>query len=301
MRLRYLAAFLIAAVCAAALAFYYYPRFVKAGGPPLEERFRELYSSDTAFRSAVDELRAMVLDPQVPFDRERALQLFNTILGRLGLPAMDPVHFGYGKAVAGRAEELPEPVECLVPRELRLVVMQPKPDVDAGNGLERVYACEYEVGGKRVVEVTLVFRNERSPSGTLQDAWYEAWRLVAWGRSRDIETFFLVLEGGRVYADFSGFALVLRDTMGLRLVKGIGSGAKTFGESAHEEERVEVPGLDLIIYVNTYNHALGLRDNNPGVEKARFMFTPGNIDVGRRMHAENEYSDLKYSGELVRV
>jgi len=44
---------------------------------------------------------------------------------------------------------------------------------------------------------------------------------------------------------------MLRDTMGLRLAKGIGSGAKTFGESAHEEERVEVPGLDLTIYVNT--------------------------------------------------
>jgi len=301
MRLKYLAVFLIAAVCAAVLAFYYYPRLVKVGGPPLEERFRELYSSDAAFRSAVDELRAMILDPQVPFDKGRALQLFNTVLGKLGLPAMDPVHFGYGKAVAGRVEKPPEPVECLVPEELRLVVMQPKLDVEAGNGLERVYVCGYELGGRKVVEVTLVFRNERSPGATLQDAWYEAWRLVAWGRSRDIETFFLVREGGRVYADFSGFALVLRDTMGLRLVKGIGSGAKTFGESAHEEERAEVPGLDLTIYVNTYNHALGLRDNNPGVEKAKFVFTPGNVAVGRRVHAENEYSDLRYSGELVRV
>ena len=226
MRLKYLTAALAGMVCLAALAFYYYPRLVRVGTPTLEEKFRELYSSDAEFRSAVDELRAMVLDPQVPFDKGRALQLFSTVLGKLGLPAMDAARFGYGKAAVGRVEKPPEPVECLVPEELRLVVMQPKLDVEAGNGLERVYVCGYELGGRKVVEVTLVFRNERSPGATLQDAWYEAWRLVAWGRSRDIETFFLVREGGRVYADFSGFALVLRDTAGLRLVKGIGSGAR---------------------------------------------------------------------------
>jgi len=298
-RLRYLIV-AVAAVTLAALAFYYYPRLLRAGGLPLEGKFRELYSSDAAFRSAVDELRAMVLDPQVPFDKGRALQLFNTVLGKLGLPAIDAAHFRYGKAVAGRVEKPPEPMECSTPGELRLVVVQPKPDVKAGNGLERVYVCEYELGGRRVVEVTLVFRNERSPSSTLQDAWYEAWRLVSWGRSRDIETFFLVLEGGRVYADFSGFALVLQGTMGLRLVRGIGSGDKAFGESAHEEERVEAPGLNLTVYVNTYNHALGLKDNNPGMEKVVFVVTPEKAAVGRRLHAENDYSDLRYSGELVK-
>jgi hypothetical protein len=86
-RLRYVVAAVAAAVFLAAPAFYYYPRLLRASGPPLEEKFRELYSSDAAFRSAVDEPRAMVLDPQVPCDKGRALQLFNIVLGKLELRA----------------------------------------------------------------------------------------------------------------------------------------------------------------------------------------------------------------------
>jgi hypothetical protein len=86
-RLRYVVAAVAAAVFLAAPAFYYYPCLLRASGPPLEEKFRELYSSDAAFRSAVDEPRAMVLDPQVPCDKGRALQLFNIVLGKLELRA----------------------------------------------------------------------------------------------------------------------------------------------------------------------------------------------------------------------
>lgn len=299
---KYQLAVLAVVLCLATLAIlYFYPRILKTGGKTLEERFRALYSEDPDFKTAVDELRSMVLDPEAPFDKGKAISLFNTVLGKLGLPAIDPVHFNYGKSVTMRAGKLPEPVNCSPPVNLKLTVVQPRIDVEGNNGLEKVYACSYELNGKKVVEVTLVFANERSPGATLQDTWYEAWRLVSWGRSRDVETFFLVQENGKTYVDFSGLALILQGSSGLRLIKGIGSGGKTFTESVHEEGRFEVSSVNLTIYVNTYNHALGLEDSNPSMEKATFTYYEGYFSQGRRLDVENVYSDIKYSGELVNV
>lgn len=292
-------AVVIAVIAGALTLAYLYPKFVKADAPSLEDKFRELYSESAEFRFAVDELRRLVLDPDESYDQNRAFTLFNSILRSLGLPEMERFHFRYGKSVKARAERIPEPVACRPPTDLSLVVVQPKQDVDAGNYLERVYACEYQLGSKRIVEVTLVFRNEKKPDRPLEDVWYEAWRLVSWGRSRDVETFFLVYENGKAYVDFSGLALVLEGTAGLRFISSIGSGRKGFFESAHETERWELSGGRVTIYVNTYNHALGVRDNNPGMEKVVYEFTPRDVAVGRRMDAENNYSDIKYAGEMV--
>jgi hypothetical protein len=279
-------------------AFYYYPRLLKHSASPLEEKFRQLYASDPDFKFSVDELRRIILDPDVSFDKEKARHLFNSVLRKLGISEIDPLHFNYGKSVYGRVDKRSPTVRCDFPSDLGLVVVQPKADVEAGNSLEKVYLCSYEVKGKSVVEVTLVFRNERSPSGSLEDAWYEAWRLISWGRSRDIETFFLVREGEKTYIDFSGLGLVLNDTLALRLVKAIGSGSKTYSESAHEEEKIVISGPNITIYVNTYNHALGVKDNNPGLQKVGFTVTKSNSALGRRLDAENEFSDLLYIDEL---
>ncbi|MEM0208217.1 MAG: hypothetical protein QW360_01345 [Thermofilum sp.] len=255
----------------------------------MEEKFRQLYASNPDFRLSVDELRRMVLDPDTPFDKEMARKLFNSVLRELGVSEIDSLHFNYGKSVYGRVNKSFPTVRCDFPSDFHLVVVQPKTDVEAGNSLEKVYFCSYEINGKSVVEVTLVFRNERSPSSTLEDAWYEAWRLISWGRSRDIETFFVVREGEKTYVDFSG----------LGLVKDIGSGSKTYSESAHEEEKIEISGPNITIYVNTYNHALGLKDNNPGLEKVIFRVTESNSALGRRVDAENEFSGIRYINELV--
>lgn len=291
-----------AAVAAAALTLvYFYPRLVKIPASTYEERFRKLYAEDPEFRSAVDELRSLTLDPGVPYDPDRAFTLFNSVLRKMGIPEIQRLYFRYGKSVKARAERPPEPAPCALPERLDLVIVQPEPDVDAGNYLEKVYACEYQLGSRKVLEVTLVFRNERRPESTLEDIWYEVWRLVTWGRSRDIETFFVVEEGSRTYVSFTGLALVLKDSLGLRLISPIGSGSKGYGESAHEDEKFEVSGSRIEVYVNTYNHALGLKDNNPGMEKAVFEIKPRDVVVGRRIDAENAFSDLKYTAEIVSV
>jgi hypothetical protein len=281
------------------LTFYYYPRLLKHGASTLEEKFRQLYASNPDFRLSVDELRRMVLDPDAPFDKEMARKLFNSVLRELGVSEIDSLHFNYGKSVYGRVNKRFPTVRCDFPSDFHLVVVQPKTDVEAGNSLEKVYLCSYEINGKSVAEVTLVFRNERSPSNTLEDAWYEAWRLISWGRSSDIETFFVVREREKTYVDFSGLGLVLNQTLSLRLVKAIGSSSKTYSESAHEEEKIEISDTNITIYVNTYNHALGLKDNNPGLEKVSFKVTESNSALGRRVNAENEFSDILYIDELV--
>ncbi|MEM0087468.1 MAG: hypothetical protein QXT33_03090 [Thermofilum sp.] len=300
-RKAFLLAVVIAITAGALTLAYFYPKIVKAEAPSLESKFRDLYSRNAEFRLAVDELRRLALDPGVPYDENRAFTLFNSILKGLGLPEVDRLHFRYGKSVKARAEKVPEPVACRLPDDLNLVIVQPKLDVSAGNHLEKVYACEYQLGSKRVVEVTLVFKNEKRPDRSLEDVWYEVWRLVAWGRSRDVETFFLVYEGGKAYVDFSGLALILKDTSGLRFISSIGSGGKGYFESAHETERWELSSARIVVYVNTYNHALGVKDNNPGMEKVVYEVAPRDVVVGRRIDAENEYSDLKYAGEIVSV
>jgi len=292
------------ALCAALpILLFLYPRYLKVRETceeGLKGAFRRLYESDPEFRASVDGLRKLALDPDVPYNRAKALKLFNTILRKLGLPETSPIHFRYGKSVKEKAPGVPRKVTCAKPStELRLRVLQPSPDVENGNGLKAVYVCGLQSLGGEVIEVTLVFSDEdKPPAGSLEDLWYDVWRLVTWGRLEDIETLYVVNDGHRLRVEYRGLMLVLNGTLGLREIAPIGSGLKRFTEAAHVED-IEVASTTLLeLYVNTWNHAIGLRDNNPDVEKV--VFGPSGVDVrvGSRLDAENDYSDLVYVGEV---
>jgi len=304
LRVRLWYTLVVAALCASLLLLsFLYPRYVRVRRPRgegLELTFRRLYESDPEFKASVDELRGLVLDPSVPYDRVKALKLFNSILRKLGLPETGPMHFRHGKSVKERALRVPERATCAKPStELQLRVLQPLPDVENGNGLEAVYVCGLQGSNGEVVEVTLVFSDEdKPPAGSLEDLWYDVWRLVTWGRLEDVETFYIVNDGRRLRVEYRGLTLVLSETLGLREIGPIGSGSKEFAEAAHIED-VEVAGTTpLELYVNTWNHAISLRDNNPDVEKAVFGLSDVDVRVGSRLDAENDYSDLTYVGEV---
>ncbi len=302
--MRRLCLVLIALVAAAFCLYlvYVYPRYVKVCGGDygLKGKFECIYREDPDFRAAVDELRKMVLDPEEPFDKERAFVLFNKVLSRLGLPEM-PYHlFRYGKSVREKALQVPPSPACRSPPPgFSLSIVQPHEDVANGNGLEAVYLCTFEEGGRTIVEVTLVFRDEDKPQpNSAEDLWYDVWRLVAWGRVEDIETFFVYLYGSKAIVKFEGLALVLEGSMGLREIAPIGSGSKSFYSSAHVNDEGSSNLKELTVYVNTWNHALGLRDNNPAMTKDVFSLSDLSVRIGSRLDAENEYSSLKYAAEI---
>ncbi|UNQ73798.1 hypothetical protein [Infirmifilum sp. NZ] len=287
----------VAAILAA--LFVHQPRSATSEVKGLEERFLEAYAHDVGFREAVESLRRMVLDPEAEFDRGRAFELFNLILSRLGLPSMPPEYFSWGKSVSSGAGAPPPPVTCGPPPPLVLRIVQPAVDVEAGNGVEGVYACAFSADGATAVEVTVVFGDEdRGLPGSTEDLWYDAWRLVSWGRIKDVETFYVVLSEQGGYVKFQGLALVLNGTLGLRSVAPIGSGGAGFSTSAHLEGLEAFSGPELTLYVNTWNHALSTVDANPGLAKRVYTYSLSGVGVASRVDVENTLSTLRYAGEV---
>lgn len=267
--------------------------------PPIKEKFDFLYKERVDFRALVDKLRMMILDPDQPFDVKYVLDLFNEILSLMGLPSTSATYLRPRKTVIVKMLEPPPPPKCVDLEFPELRVFQPKSDVDIGNGFRAVYVCPYLKNDMRVYEVTLVFGDEdKPPMGSIMDIWYGVWRLVAWGRISDIETFYIIDKGDRYEVDFTGLQLVLKETLGVRKIPPIGSGNKRFYEPGHEYEIESAPRDVLNIYVNTWNHGLGLRDNNPNIKKVMFTLEDVEVRKGCRVFAENDVADIKYVSEI---
>ena len=288
-----------------AITFYlfYYPKLaqVNVEEGTLKEKFKKLYESDEEFRKAVDELRKMVLDPEQPYDKDKALKLFNTVLEKLELPKMSPLNFNFGKSVHTKASRVPPKPECQPPpQNLVLKIVQPKSDVEEGNGVEEVYMCYLKHGASWVIEVTVVFSDEDHPQpNSLDDIWYDVWRLISWGRVEDIETFYIILHPMRTFIKYEGLAIILNESLGIRSIAPIGSDYKSFGSAAHEEGTETLEGTEITIYVNTWNHAFSIQDTNKNTEKIVYEYTPDKAKIGLRLDAENNYSMLKYLGEIL--
>ncbi len=265
---------------------------------PLRRRFEHLYGRDPGFRGLVDRLRRMLLDPDEPFDARTALHMFNEVLARLGIEPTTATYITPRKSVHLRLHEPPPPPTCGPGEPPPITIVQPLQDVEEGDGLQAVYTCTYRRGAATVHEVTLVFGDEdKPPSGGILDLWYDAWRLVAWGRVADIETFYIVEAKTGYTVLFTGLDLVLGN-LGLRKIPPIGSGPHRFYEPAHLHETCHAPPGPITVYVNTWNHALGLRDNNPRLPKKSYR--PGDAPHAEapRYQVENKYSQLRYVSEV---
>jgi len=304
-RKKFLILIFLVVIILSAIIFYlfYYPKLaqVNVGEGTLKEKFRKLYESDEEFRKAVDELRKMVLDPEQPYDKDKALKLFNTVLEKLELPKMSPLNFNFGKSVHTKASRVPPKPECQPPpQNLVLKIVQPKSDVEEGNGVEEVYMCYFRHGASWVIEVTVVFSDEDRPQpNSLDDVWYDVWRLISWGRVEDIETFYIILHPMRTFIKYEGLAILLNESLGIRSIAPIGSDYKSFSSTAHEEGTETLEGTEITIYVNTWNHAFSIQDTNKNMEKIVYEYAPDKAKIGLRLDAENDYSMLKYLGEIL--
>lgn len=165
-------------------------------------------------------------------------------------------------------------------------------------GLNYVDEVFYKSNGLKTIdgvnayefEYTLVFRDEDAPPG--YDTIYDAIRYANWGRYEDIETYYL-------YVYQSGTPWKFYFYYGSPVNNGIYSGDSTYYTLPGPHNTATVlwsafskNGNRPYLWVNTWNHAFGERDNNPDLSNWQSSFT---TTQGSRVNAEVKYSDCAYS------
>lgn len=145
------------------------------------------------------------------------------------------------------------------PKETLVLLSQPEADIQDGNELLAVYCKSEIIPTGAELQLSLVFRDERHPSGW-KDFFYRIYRRIRYGRTFDIESFTLLVDpNGK--------------TESIRL-QNVYSGKQVFEEdpvlhfdavlsSRDWETKNSVP----LLHINTWNHMFGEKDNNPGVIK----------------------------------
>jgi hypothetical protein len=150
-------------------------------------------------------------------------------------------------------DELPalsaEDIERLRNRGYLPAMAGPSVDFEGNNQLQTVYAAEYENGA----EITLLFADEDRPNACT-DCLYDTIRRPLFGRRSDIET-----------------VLIIGDEM---VFPGTYSADQTWDEKMPSHNETSLPlsqfekdgdGSEFILWINTWNHLLGEKNNNPGM------------------------------------
>lgn len=157
------------------------------------------------------------------------------------------------------------------------IIYQPAIDT-AKNFLRQVHIHEIE---QNLYEITLVFNNEELRQNKILNGFYEDIRSVIYGRTKDIETFQIMLKDSKpekfVFEGiYSKDNTILHDT--------------THGDKKHWWSFCKVPkrNIDLYyastrfpkIFVNTSNHALAGHDNNRNLWKWEYITWGENLPIG---------------------
>jgi hypothetical protein len=160
-----------------------------------------------------------------------------------------------GACWSAPAEDLPpataEDIERIRQKGLLPVVAGPSVDFQGANQLQTLYIAEYENGA----ELTLLFLDEDRPNAC-EDCLYDTIRRPLFGRYTDIESVLIigndVVFPGTYAADQAWNEKMPQHnttTLGLDKFEKHGEG-----------------GSEIILWVNTWNHLVGERNNNPNVE-----------------------------------
>jgi hypothetical protein len=157
-------------------------------------------------------------------------------------------------------DELPalsaEEIQALRDRGCLPAVACPSADFQGQNQLRTLYAALYENGA----ELTLLFRDEDRPSGC-EDCLYDAVRRPLFGRTSDVES-----------------VLIIGDDV---VFPGTYSAGQRWDEKAPSHHEATIPrgqfekdgeggggsgSGDFVLWINTWNHLMGEKNNNPGME-----------------------------------
>jgi len=289
-----------------------------------EVKFKQLYKDDKEFKKNVDQIRKILIkDKLSDEDWKEFERLFNAVLKKLDRIELSDEEFKVLKETIekerlklkayeyyAQAESLSTAASISIAYDYLPKLYQPTSDINNGNGLIKTYAkvfdenvYGYYLPGKYIIEVTYVFNDEDHP--TLDSA-YDWYRYIAWGRFEDMETFFLVVDkstGSISRLSFIGLQIYWWSPFygEWKSISPIYSGSATWDTAAHERAKIysfSTTGAHPIIYVNTWNHAMGENDNNPSMADTAFSTWLNPVE-GSRMDAENDYSTCVYTDETI--
>eukprot|EP01062_Namystynia_karyoxenos_P064049 TRINITY_DN5691_c0_g1_i1.p1 TRINITY_DN5691_c0_g1~~TRINITY_DN5691_c0_g1_i1.p1 ORF type:complete len:624 (+),score=200.93 TRINITY_DN5691_c0_g1_i1:83-1954(+) len=167
-------------------------------------------------------------------------------------------------------------------RALLPCIRLPQSDIEEGNGISKVWVSDAEVTaeGGSCVEVTVGFADEDRPD-RCTDCMYDALREVLFGRSEDLETFYLIRGAdGRLQAvEF----------------KGTYAGEQKWGTPNPQHQSKVVPQNVLevddrgrvVLYVTTWNHLFCERNTNADDPECRYTdVVPEDYKVLRASRAD---------------
>lgn len=190
-------------------------------------------------------------------------------------------------------------------------LFQPQSDYNspASNGLMNVYTVMYEgasisssLNGKCVLEVNLVYEDEDYALSSAGDELYDLYRESNWGRTIDIETMYVVSdESTGVGERMSFIEMTLYPTNGgTKDLQAIYSGSNSnWTQDEHNVDQNVYPVYSYtgnpVVFVNTWNHALG-ETYNSSVFPAYAFQLDNYAGTATRPMVENAHSSIDYEG-----
>jgi len=132
-------------------------------------------------------------------------------------------------------------------------------------------------------QITLVFNNEALRKHKFLDGFYKDFRKVVYGRTKDVETFYIILEDSEPKKfNFKGIYSKKNTTLENDMTHGDKKEWWEFWKTIKDREidcyysTTKFPK----IYVNTANHALAGHDNNPGLWKWEYVTWGEKLPIG---------------------
>lgn len=159
-----------------------------------------------------------------------------------------------GLCCSAPAEELPavtaEEIERIHSRGFLPVVAGPSVDFQGTNQLQTVYIAEYENGA----EITLLFLDEDRPN-MCTDCVYDTIRRPLFGRYTDIESIIII-----------GDQVVFPGTYAAQQPWNEKVPQHNITKVGMDEFEKHGDGTEFMLWINTWNHLLGERNNNPDMK-----------------------------------
>lgn len=293
--------------------------------------FDRKYISDKDFKETVDEIRLLLFqDDFKDEDWLKFQKLFNKIRTKLGRSTLDEMNdeelAEFRKAVEDIADDMrllrdqteykdeistrmSDSEEIELAEDYVHRMFQPEDDIlyPALNGVWKIYVDVFDgsiyghsLPGYYIIETTIVWFDEDDP--TIDDLW-DTFREITWGRIEDIETIFIVVTKSTEVTNRVSFQKIIVEWGPYeRSFGGIYSGSNTWNNAAHKVKKLyafakvgqtQHPKL----WVNTWNHAIGGTDNNPGMDDTQHDLWLWNLYHGNRLEAENDVSTFTYEEE----
>ena len=315
---------------------------IELDGDAREDKFNKLYMDDQDFKQLVDNYRKISTNDALKSSDwnqlEGLLDAINMKMDGKTLSKEEWVEYRplfkdsiEGKNAITKLKSQPSvladssevsALATLVDTDYMPALYQPTIDISSGshsghthsggNGFTKYFVKTfdqtvygYTLPNKFIYEVSLVFVDEDCflAGSNFCDAAYDTQRLADWGRIKDIESFFIIVDKTSGNVDRLSFLKVVLNKSGggTKTADGAYTFIKTFDDLDHQVAKDSSwtyhSGKHMKIWVNTWNHAMTDVDTNPTLSDTLFQVWTYTKNIGARYNAENNQSTMIYTGE----